>query len=532
MLRNNRYSILMAAILILALSGIASANASGPQAPEAPVSTAFTYQGRLVDNGLPANGAYDLRFSLFDDAVAGAQIGSTQTLNDVTVTDGYFTVSPDFGTGVFQGDARWIQVEVRPGASTGSYTPLSPRTELAGAPYALSLRPGATVNTSQADVPAITVGAPNANSNALVATGNADGYAVVYGEDQSTAGGFGVFGKSTAGTGVYGTTSAGNNSGNTSGVEGFSSSSTGVGVRGTAPGFTGQGVLGTALGTDGTGVRGQGGYYGVYGEGDFYGIKGTSTDGWAVHGQSVTGIAVAADSSSTHDGAEALLARLLTATPGASSAAVYAANNGTGASGIGVWGTHNGTGYGVYGQTTNGGYAVVGDNGGSNTSGYAGSFNGRVAVIGTLTKGGGSFKIDHPLDPANKYLYHSFVESPDMMNIYNGNVTTDADGFATVTMPDWFEALNQDFRYQLTVIGQFSQAIVAEEVSGNQFRIQTDKPGVKVSWQVTGIRHDPFAEAYRIPVEEDKTSSEKGHYLYPEVYGKPVQDSVWYASSP
>ena len=139
---------------------------------------------------------------------------------------------------------------------------------------------------------------------------------------------------------------------------------------------------------------------------------------------------------------------------------------------------------------------------------------------------------DHPLDPANKYLYHSFVESPDMMNIYNGNVTTDADGFATVTMPDWFEALNQDFRYQLTVIGQFAQAIVAEEIDGNQFRIQTDKPLVRVSWQVTGIRHDPFAEANRIPVEEDKTGDEKGHYLYPEVYGKSVQDSIWYASSP
>ena len=67
--------------------------------------------------------------------------------------------------------------------------------------------------------------------------------------------------------------------------------------------------------------------------------------------------------------------------------------------------------------------------------------NGNVSVTGTLSKGSGSFKIDHPLDPKNKYLYHSFVESPDMMNIYNGNITTDANGFATVEMPDWFEAL-------------------------------------------------------------------------------------------
>lgn len=62
--------------------------------------------------------------------------------------------------------------------------------------------------------------------------------------------------------------------------------------------------------------------------------------------------------------------------------------------------------------------------------GFAGFFLGDVDVDGDLSKAGGSFKIDHPLDPANKYLYHSFVESPDMMNIYNGNVTTDAEGKA------------------------------------------------------------------------------------------------------
>ena len=121
-------------------------------------------------------------------------------------------------------------------------------------------------------------------------------------------------------------------------------------------------------------------------------------------------------------------AEMASSNPGPSSTALYARNSGTGASGIGVWGTQVGTGYGVYGRTPGGGSGIVGDNGGSNVSGYAGSFNGRVAVIGTLSKGGGSFKIDHPLDPANKYLSHSFVESPDMMNIYNGNVTTDADG--------------------------------------------------------------------------------------------------------
>jgi hypothetical protein len=87
------------------------------------------------------------------------------------------------------------------------------------------------------------------------------------------------------------------------------------------------------------------------------------------------------------------------------------------------------------------------------------NFNENVSIGGSLSKGSGSFRIDHPLDPANKYLYHSFVESPDMMNVYNGNVVTDKNGRATVALPDYFEALNRDFRYQLTVVGQFAQAI-------------------------------------------------------------------------
>ncbi|MFO8129537.1 MAG: hypothetical protein R6T99_06510 [Bacteroidales bacterium] len=182
--------------------------------------------------------------------------------------------------------------------------------------------------------------------------------------------------------------------------------------------------------------------------------------------------------------------------------------------------------YGLYatdfGETgSNYSIAVYGDQEGTGGAGeYAGYFSGDVEVTGTLSKGGGSFKIDHPQDPANKYLYHSFVESPDMMNIYNGNVTTGARGYAEVTLPAYFESLNMDFRYQLTVIGEFAQAIVKEEISGSRFTIQTDKPNVKVSWQVTGIRKDPWAQANRIQTEVEKTDIEKGRYLHPELYGK------------
>jgi hypothetical protein len=139
---------------------------------------------------------------------------------------------------------------------------------------------------------------------------------------------------------------------------------------------------------------------------------------------------------------------------------------------------------------------------------------GNLNVVGKLTKGSGTFAIDHPLDPTNKYLYHSFVESPDMMNVYNGNATTDQHGLAVVTLPSYFEALNKDFRYQLTPMGSFAQATVAKEVHDNQFTIRTNKPGIKVSWQVTGVRHDAFAEQNPIHVEEEKAPRDRGYYMH------------------
>jgi hypothetical protein len=206
-------------------------------------------------------------------------------------------------------------------------------------------------------------------------------------------------------------------------------------------------------------------------------------------------------------------------------------SGGTGVIGYGGDGETGGygvVGYGGQGETQ--GYGVVGIAGGAQAGagGYfdagegltAGIFVGDVEVQGNLSKASGSFKIDDPVDPSNKYLYHSFVESPDMKNIYDGNITTDGRGDAVVTMPAYFEALNRDFRYQLTVVGQFAQAIVATEISNGSFLIKTDRPNVKVSWQVTGIRQDAWANAHRIPNEVEKPEKEKGRYLHPELFGK------------
>jgi hypothetical protein len=145
---------------------------------------------------------------------------------------------------------------------------------------------------------------------------------------------------------------------------------------------------------------------------------------------------------------------------------------------------------------------------------------GSLVVNGTVSKGGGSFKIDHPLDPENKTLSHSFVESPDMMNIYNGNAVLDRRGEAVITLPDYFQALNRDFRYQLTCIGGFAPVYIAREIRGNSFKIAGGKPGMKVSWQVTGVRQDAYANAHRIPVEEVKPAPERGTYLHPDAFNK------------
>jgi|HubBroStandDraft_4_1064222.scaffolds.fasta_scaffold00619_4 hypothetical protein len=235
------------------------------------------------------------------------------------------------------------------------------------------------------------------------------------------------------------------------------------------------------------------------------GVAGTSVSGDGVFGDSIRGNGVEGDAS------------------GPDGFGVYGTN--TAEDSIAIYGIDTtASSAGVVGIAP---YAVI-----ANGSILAGEFIGNVEVEGSLSKDSGSFKIDHPLDPANKYLYHSFVESPDMMNIYNGNVITDAQGNAVISLPDWFEALNRDFRYQLTVVGQFAQAIVSSKVANHQFAIKTDKPSVEVSWQVTGIRQDAWANAHRIPVEEMKSGKERGFYRHPELYNAPAEKSLTWARHP
>jgi hypothetical protein len=196
-----------------------------------------------------------------------------------------------------------------------------------------------------------------------------------------------------------------------------------------------------------------------------------------------------------------------------------------------VYNYNVGTRFGVVGQASNAGVAAF--NPDNNHAAYLASgccaawFTGDVAVTGRLVKGGGGFRIDHPLDPAHKFLAHSFVESPDMKNIYDGVVTADANGEATVALPGYFDAVNHEFRYQLTPIGGPAPELhVSREIHGNQFAIAGAKPRMRVSWQVTGTRHDAWAAANRIEVEPRKRDQEHGFYLHPELHGHGPEQSI------
>jgi hypothetical protein len=216
-----------------------------------------------------------------------------------------------------------------------------------------------------------------------------------------------------------------------------------------------------------------------------------------------------------------------------------AVDSGTASGGVGVVGIGGATS--LFTTAGSGGVFAAGAGGGgdgvdascSPAPCFAGNFTGDLNVTGTITAGTKDFKIDHPIDPANKYLVHASVESSEMKNIYDGTIVLDGNGQAVVELPDWFEALNGSFRYQLTAIGAPSPGLyIAQKIVGNRFAIAGGTPGVEVSWQVTGVRHDRFAEANPMVVEQAKDDRERGYYIHPELYEKPAEKGIEWARHP
>jgi hypothetical protein len=213
-------------------------------------------------------------------------------------------------------------------------------------------------------------------------------------------------------------------------------------------------------------------------------------------------------------------------------------DSGFAAGGAGVQGT-GGASSQLFSSAGPGGYFVGGSGGGGDgidatcpSSCYAANFQGNVNVSGTLTAATKNFRIDDPVDPGRKYLQHAAVESSEMKNIYDGTIMLDRQGEATVDLPAWFQAENGSFRYQLTAIGAPAPGLfIAETVKDNRFRIAGGKAGVEVSWQVTGVRRDPFAAHNPLVVEQEKTAEERGRYLHPEYYGAAKDKRIGFADT-
>jgi hypothetical protein len=213
---------------------------------------------------------------------------------------------------------------------------------------------------------------------------------------------------------------------------------------------------------------------------------------------------------------------------------------------VGAWarseGTDAGEYYGAYGQATSGAggfaYGATGDAQGpevnvgvlgfadGGTANYAGYFLGDVQVDGVVYSAGFAARIDHPLAPATMTLSQALVQSDALKSIYDGSVQLDAEGRAWVALPAWCEALNRDFRYQLTCVGGFAPVYVATPLAQGRFEIAGGTPGLAVCWQLTGTRQDAWARQHSLPAEVAKPAREVGRYLQPAAQGLPAGQGV------
>ncbi|MEX2218997.1 MAG: hypothetical protein WD749_09580 [Phycisphaerales bacterium] len=647
--------------------------ATRPAPAQLPLPPTMTYQGELHSAGQPVTGPADLRFSLFDAATGGNQIGPTLERLNVALAQGRFTEPLDFGVGVFGANARFLEVQVRSPGGVGGFVTLAPRQLMTAAPvaqFALAGNAGPTgptgpqgiegpigatgaqgpagasgatgpqgatgptgptgpqgiqgpigptgaqgpagatgptgpqgpsgaspftlngtaavytqgnvgigTTTPSAALEAITTGTNHAarfqSSSAVISALRVDG--VLYGGFFEAAGptGTGVFARaisasgatrgiagvsvSPSGTGVFGEATA--TSGATFGGRFEAASTSGAGVFGdaTAPtgiasggqfessSSSGRGVFGTATAGSGTtyggyfhtfspsgrGVLGlaipltgstYGGYFQVQsnaGQG-VYGLAANTTGStYGVHGQSFSSAGVGvlgenADNIGVYGIAEGV---------GGLNYGVRGVTSSTSGRGVmGMAAATTGTIYGVYGQasTAAGGFAVFasGDMGASGLK---------------------PFRIDHPEDPANKYLLHYAAESPEVINFYRGTVRLDAAGAATVELPAYFARINTGPSYTLTAIGAPMPMLhIAAEISEDDlrdaaqappvqpvplcsFRIAGGVPGARVSWRVEAVRNDLWVQKRGAPVEIEKQDPERGTYQNPEFYGLPPE---------
>ncbi len=529
----------------------------------------INYQGRATDNsGLPLTGTYSLTFRIYDSGTSGNLVWS-ETHNAVSINGGLFTVLlgsvTPLGEGVFTSANRFLTVQI------GADPELSPRQRIAAVAYALTAVEADSAswsgikgipagfadgidNVGTGDITAVntsgglTGGVTSGDANISIASGGVTSTHIANSTivDADLSPSAGISPSKIAG-GVPTLTGSqlfsGTNTFNNTIIVGdstarFDNTTVALGRITAAP---------TALLSARRRYNDTFFNYGIFSWLEnvstgqttaLYGLSRASTPGSA-NGGSVLGLYARAESDGiTRYGVQAISRTL---TPGLNSGAtwgivsnakwgtdcfgMYASADSAGFSGYGVvakaingsssgWGLHgaannnNVYGYGVWGEAYNNGWGN-----------YAGYFVGDVNVSGNILMPSLITEIDHPLDPEHQILRLAGVDSPEMKTIYDGIITTDANGEAIVNMPLYVEALNGEFRYQLTVIGEFVQAIIAKKLENGRFTIRTEKPNVEVCWLLTGVRKDAFAQANPLAVELQKRQEERGHYLHPEAFG-------------
>jgi hypothetical protein len=506
--------------------------------------TTFTYQGQLKSGGGAYTGTADMRFTLFNAASGGAAIGSPVTLVGVNVTEGLFTTQLNFGAGMFDGNPRWLSIEVRTpstGVPTGSFTLLAQRQPINPSPYAMYALNGAAGPQGPTGPvgPAGPTG-PAGSPGTIGPTGpqGANGVPGPTGPQglQGIQGPIGPIGP----TGPAGASPWSLSGSSTYYIAG----NVGVGTASPADRLTIEGFGYGLVHRDGTRevgtyVDGGGGWIGTRSNHPLFLFTNNS---FAQATLATTGNLGIGTTQATH--------RLTIQSPDAATVRLigplgsfqhgarlnfgdadyayidedtddnlrYQANRHAffgdveveAATSSGAVMFANNTNFSTFGS------AIVGAKTGPGWGVFA---TGNLGASGTK-----SFCIDHPLDPENKYLHHYCAESPEPLNVYSGTVVTSALGEAFVTLPEYFESINRDFRYQLTVVddsdsGAFVHAKIAREIRNSVFKIRTSAPHTKVCWRVEATRNDRWVQANGAPVERNKPEHLRGTYQNPELYG-------------
>jgi hypothetical protein len=483
--------------------------AAAPLASQ-PLATPFTYQGTLSNAGLPAEGLYDFEFRLYDALSDGNQIGPTQTLPNVVVQNGIFTVQLDFGSTAFTGAQRFLDTRVAPDGNALSI--LSPRLQILAQPYALYSRESGTSplfspttgdlvfsNGTSSNLSGLRLGSLfTTTGNAALQVTSTNGTVSI--GDTTTFSKFKVRGS----TGVTRLIEAADTNNNVAlvvnedrrvGINNVGSNSDRLVVKADAS----DGTVFTAV-DEANNV-----------------IFQVDTDGDVE----------VFDSSPNNRG---LLWEVSATTGNVRYPGNFIIAGSSGNTGVGNNAFNN---VQLNVRSTNDDAFVLNVEDPSGNDLFSVFPNGNASVFGNFNvfNGNKNFTIDHPQNPDTQWLSHNAVEGPGYYTHYQGTVTLNADNRAEVTLPAYFESLNggtgASIHYQLTPIGApMPQLHVSREVKGNTFEIAGGIPGAKVSWLVNAERRDPYALAHPYQAETEKSPREKGFFAYPQGYGATPEKSV------